>query len=158
MSATFYSRDIQGRGILLAVNLLRGLRDGLHVLVTGTRIDFHFFSNRNGDAIILSGCGGLEKGHDTLQSLISKFQSQKILRLWTAHAPVLFLSSSWIIQPLHRCMGCFCMFKNAQVLFKLGFLIKLFFPWGFKSMSVWGRVCIVCNVWATIPKLEIHKH
>lgn len=64
------------------------------MLVAGTRIDFHFFSNKNRDAIMLSGRGGLENGHDTLQSLISKSQSQKTLRLWTAYAPVSFVSYS----------------------------------------------------------------
>lgn len=61
MRAAFYFRDIQERKILSAVNLLRGLQDGVHVLVSETRIDFHFFSNKNRDAIILLGCDRLKK-------------------------------------------------------------------------------------------------
>lgn len=56
MSGAFYFRDIQGSEIPSAAYLLRALQDGLCRLVSRTRIDFHFFSNRNRDAIILSDC------------------------------------------------------------------------------------------------------
>lgn len=97
MSGAFCFRDIHRREILSAEYLLGGLQDGLHTLVTRTRIDFHFFSNKNKDAIIPSGCGGLEKGLEALESLISEPLSQKTLRLWIAHTPLCFIFYTWII-------------------------------------------------------------
>lgn len=107
MSGAFYFRDIQGSEIPSAAYLLRALQDGLCRLVSRTRIDFHFFSNRNRDAIILSDCWGLEKRLEALQSLISGPQSQKTLRLRPLKDPTLFCCLYLIIQSLHRCIGCF---------------------------------------------------
>lgn len=58
--------------------LLGGLLDGVDTLGTRARIDFHLFSNKNRDAIITSGCGGLDKGLEALESLISEPQSREL--------------------------------------------------------------------------------